>query len=217
LKETISDETLITYIDKLIQSFGLYPNVSETALRIQFDHHLYPECVLEVMRKMGIENSIKLRKYSEEKWPHKNAAAMIHMPVPLPTFASQEFKKLLLLIEIRQNATEHFHAFIASITHELSHVVLYGTKHELHKSEIATDLCLMVFGFSTYYMKGREVETIDILLGKVTLKRGYLDDRQSQLAYEYLQKLLAERFRNKETKPRNLWGKIRSLFKYFER
>lgn len=214
MKETISDTQLIGYIDKLVASFGLYQNVNETALRIQFDHNLYPECVREIMQKMGIINSVKLRKYSKQKWPHKNAAAVIELPQTFPTFASAEFKKMLLLVEICETTTEDFYAFVSSIAHELSHIVLHGTKHELHKSEIATDLCAMVFGFSEYYLKGRTTVVPDILWGKVVHKKGYLDDHQCTLSYEYIQGLQRERFGKQKTQPnKSFWEILQNLFK----
>lgn len=192
-EEIVTPQLIKDYINKISHSFGIYPDVRETALKIQFDCHLYAECVLEIVRKMGIQNKIRVRKYSEEKWHTPNATAVIGIPDPMPRFGTMEFKQMEIVIEIRDAIKNNFYPFIKTIAHELSHVIMFSTKHELCHSEVATDLCAMVFGFSDFFMKGHTIITMINPLFQEVKRTGYLNESQIKIAAEYIKIIQRER------------------------
>lgn len=191
-KEEVNKKTIELYVQKLICSYGLYPTINETALKIQFEHGLYAECVLEIMRKMGLKNRIKVICYADYKYPCSKSAARIIMPQPIPLIGTEKFNSLRIDVEIRESIKKQFYSFVSSIAHELSHLVMYGTKHELHKSEIATDLCMLVFGFSNFVVKGKNMTTWTIY-GDQSITLGYLSAEQLQHAISYVNQLQSNR------------------------
>lgn len=187
-KEEVNNQTIEFYIQKLVAMYGVYPMVNETALRIQFDHGLYAECVLEIMRKMGLQNTVKVICYADYKYPCPISAARIMLPVPLPKIGTSQFKQLRISVEMRESVKKHFYTFISSIAHELSHIVMHGTNHELQDSEVATDLCMLVFGFSDFVIKGKTFSQWTVL-GNQNTEVGYLSRPQLDHAVYYLNQL----------------------------
>ena len=188
MKEEIDNKTIELYIQKLVISYGLYPTVSDTALLIQFTYGLYAECIYEIMRKMGLSNKLKVICYADYKYPCSESVARILLPQTMPLLGSKGFNSLKIDVEIRESAKKHFYSFISSIAHELSHLVMYGTKHELCKSEIATDLCMLVFGFQNFVIKGKRM-AVWTLLGNKNVTLGYLSTEQLQYAIGYIEQL----------------------------
>jgi hypothetical protein len=195
-KEEVNNKTIELYIQKIVASYGIYSTVNETALHIQFEHGLYAECVFEIMGKMGLKNKIKLTCYADYKYPCYKSVARIILPQSLPLIGTQRFNSLQIDVEMRESIKKQFYSFISSIAHELSHLVMYGTKHELHKSEIATDLCMLVFGFSDFVVKGKQM-TIWTVLGNKNVTLGYLSTSQLHYAINYIQQLQLSQAKNK--------------------
>lgn len=188
LKEEINNRTIELYIDKLVASYGIYPIVKETALKIQFDHNLFSECVIEIMKKMGLSNKIRVTCYADYKYPCSTSAARISLPMPMPVFGSVKFNTFQMHIEIKDSIRKNFYAFVSSIAHELSHVIMFGTNHELRESEVATDLCMLVFGFSDFVRKGKNV-TQWTVFGNKNITLGYLSTSQLNHAVNYINHL----------------------------
>ncbi len=220
-KEEVTNQQIEGYIEKLVRTYGFHPPVNETALKIEFDHHLYAECVLEIMRKMGLPNKVKVTCYSDAKYPDPTSAARIQLSLPMPRFGSQKFNSMKVPVEIKESVKNNFHGFVTAITHELSHVVMHSTNHELQNSEIATDLCAVVFGFSSYMIKGKRIITNKKILtahGVATqyLEIGYLSLEQLTYAAVYIEKLrqrpaqpIRQSTQEKKKSPDGLLSKIK--------
>jgi hypothetical protein len=186
LKEQINNKTLELYIDKLISSYGLYPTINEAGLRIQFEHNLYAECVLSVMRYFKLNNKVKVVCYADHLYPCKDSFAKVHLPCFVPIYGTDQFNRLKITVEMRETGKKHFYAFIRSLSHELAHIILHSTRHDLHQSEIATELCTLVFGFSDFMRKGSIYKIVkNGELHRCTI--GYLTEDQIRHSTQYIE------------------------------
>ncbi len=188
-KEIVTKQIIENYIDQLVAQYGLRPNISETALQIQFDHKLYAECVFSMMQIMNLDFRVKLRCYSDHLYPCKDSLARIQLPDRFPVMGTLEHKKFCIIVETKEGTRNHFYRFVASIAHELSHVVLHSTRHALYRSEVATDLCALVFGFHPFISKGRIILTRINANNIREARAGYLDDEQFMHAVYYIEKI----------------------------
>jgi hypothetical protein len=111
--------------------------------------------------------------------PEKEPASVM-MPSNLPSFVQPTFKDATITMYVRNSLRlESFETFAKCVGHEMAHIVLYATRHQLKGSEIATDLTAMILGFSEIYRKGRR---------SFHSRFGYLDDEQFRLAYQTIRK-----------------------------
>lgn len=210
----ISNQTLEVYIDKLIAMYGLFPIVDEKALRIQFEHGLYAECVLEIMRKMGIKNKLKVTCYADYKYPCNKSVARISLPQPLPLFGTQNFNSMRIHIEMKEGLKKQFYSFVAATSHELSHLLMHGTRHELYQSEVATDLCVLVFGFTDFVIKGKRMSSWSVF-GTEIKTLGYLSEEQMHYSISYIERKRAALKERPVEQPKK--NEPTSLFKEFFR
>lgn len=182
---TKTNEDIHDYINQLVKSYGLQEPIKHQALKVLFDNHLYAECVLDIMKKMGLNNKVKLVSYSYSKYPGANgSAAFVTIPSNAPPFYSSAFNNLKIEVSIRSDLKNRYETFIYVIAHELSHIVLRGMKHPLKDSEIATDLFVMVRGFSEIMEKGRI---------SIDENYGYLNSLTFKSAKDYIEKLHKEK------------------------
>ena len=165
--------------------FGIKKPITDKGLFIQFSNHLYSECVLEIMQKMGLSNKVKVTCYADYKFPKSNCAAFVSLPINnMPLWGSKAFTNTVIPISIRKSLTEKYESFVYAVAHELSHIVLHSTKNSLKDSEIATDLFVMACGFDSIMENGRYFRDY-----KNTTKYGYLDDEHFKFALAQLKKL----------------------------
>ncbi len=183
---------------ELTQSFEKRDAILDNSLRILFENNLYAECVLEIMRKMGLSNTVKVTAYSDSKYPRlDHSAAFISLPVNnIPPIDSTEFTQLRIPIGIKLSAVKKFETFVYIIAHELSHLVLHGANNSLKGSEVATDLFVIVSGFGHIMgsgIQGRTTKYFDSHnKGYHTEYRhyGYLTLEEVVFAQNYLNKLV---------------------------
>ena len=76
---------------------------------------------------------------------------------------SLAFQNLVNHVEIRESVMKNFHTFIAAMVHELCHLVLHSSYHELRESEVATDLCVLIMGFGEVYRKAKHYHDLGYL------------------------------------------------------
>jgi len=74
-----------------------------------------------------------------------------------------------------------FETFAYVVSHQMAHIVLYASHHQLRHSEVATDLLAMISGFIDVARIGRKNHTYNL---------GYLDEYQFLIAYDRIKKLL---------------------------
>lgn len=186
-----SKEYIYHCLKVLTKSYGIKEHVTDQGLKIQFDHQLYAECVLEIMRKMGLNNTVKVTCYSDEKFPRKQAAAFVNLPTNnMPPLNSIAFQNLRIPICIKKSITNKYETFVYVVAHELSHIVLHGTNHSLKESEVATDLFVLISGFGWIMEEGIRVWKSD----NYYKNYGYLKYHEFVYAKEYLAKIKSNTF-----------------------
>lgn len=113
--------------------------------------------------------------------------ADVELPERMPLFGTREFCRMEFKIRIRRSyCYGPFKAFLCAIAHELAHIVINSISHPLRNSDVATDLFMMIAGFSDVMKEGRMINE--------TSRLGYLNDHQFKLAYDYLKKLKRKKF-----------------------
>jgi len=149
---------LSVLLKQLINDFGIKEPVPDGGLKILFSNNLYAECTLEIMRKMGLTNTVKIICYPDEKFPKKdNSAAFITLPLSQvgPSAILSSTKKIE--IAIKKSITKKYETFVYVIAHELSHIILHGKYHKLKDSEEATDIYAIISGFAEIIKDGIHV------------------------------------------------------------
>jgi hypothetical protein len=108
--------------------------------------------------------------------------AFIHIPSHMPLLQSRSFETVTVTMFLKgwlRNAP--FETFAYVVSHQMAHIVLHASHHQLRHSEVATDLLAMVTGFIDVAKIGRKNHTYSL---------GYLDDYQFLIAYDRIKKLL---------------------------
>ena len=113
-------------------------------------------------------------------------AAQAFMPSNLPLYGSSEMEGFPVQVKVSGDCQRYADAFVATMAHELSHVLLHSLWHTEKNNEIYTDITAMLLGFGGAMRKGRHaVETTNIGLGWQLTSRtrfGYLKDAQFRFA-----------------------------------
>jgi hypothetical protein len=110
--------------------------------------------------------------------------AFLHFPEYMPLFHSQAFENATVTMFLRGwllNAP--FETFAYVVSHQMAHVILHATHHQLRYSEMATDLLAMISGFIDVAKIGRKNHNYSL---------GYLDDYQFLIAYDAIKRFLLE-------------------------
>jgi hypothetical protein len=175
-KENVSKKQIAQYLDLLVKNFGLQNPVPEKALTILFNAKLYNECIKEIKDNLRLACGLKVFHHEDTSFPDRKAEAVIRLLVPMPLYGSKSFDDLSLELHLRKSLQANYYKFMYCIAHEMSHIVLHGTKHALYESEVATDLFVMVYGFESIMAKGRK-------------GCGYLTDKNFEYAQKYLEKI----------------------------
>jgi hypothetical protein len=141
----------------------------------------------EGIRKL-VEDSIRKLGYPMPKFTAQDHEAMRNMhripafvlrPPNLPLFGTPAFDQFTILLFVARNMLNQPAAqFIYGMAHELAHILLDGIRHPLRNIEQAIDLAVMVLGFADVMRFGRR---------SMTMRLGYLDDQQFELAYKEVQ------------------------------
>lgn len=187
-KNDLTPQDIEKQIDSLFYFFGLYPLVDSGLLKNKFKEKKYSEVVKTMMKIMGLPLHVKIICYSEEKFPEQQAFARIKIPIDLPLIGTPSFSNLSIDLEIRDCLKYDFDKFVAVIAHELSHIILRGSNHELRDSEEATDLCAIIFGFGLFYQKINQ-SFIKIGCMRFGQQLGYLSNDQREHADSYIERL----------------------------
>ena len=139
----------------------------------------------------SVKNAFKY--FTKSKYPSigvyrelkkKNPAFTI-TPGLLPLYSQKEFESITITMYIRSGMLkERLGTFVYAIAHELLHIVLRALDHKLRNSETATDLAVMVLGFSEVVKFGRKGR----VWGNQQYTYGYLNDQQFSLAYKIIKR-----------------------------
>jgi hypothetical protein len=143
-----------SFIAQLRRHLPWVPPISVRKLKALHAAHDYEEMVRLIRSAMNVEVRLVIG-WVNSGGPKEmaQAPAWIEMPVNMPYYGTEGFKKLSLKMFLRRDFLEKRYDQVAiTIAHELSHVVLDSIHHPLRKEEKAVDLTAMLLGFSRLYM-----------------------------------------------------------------
>jgi len=113
-------------------------------------------------------------------------AARVTIPSYLPLYGNPSLENFKLKIEIKKALKyESFDSFFYCISHEMSHVLLKLIRPELWEDEEATDLLIMIMGFSKIVKRGSKSS----ISGH---SYGYLSKEMLSFAYRKIRKMQKE-------------------------
>lgn len=192
------------WLNDLTKTFTVHEDINDIQLRNYFALRDYKACTIEIMNKMGLKNRIKVTCYPDHHSIHSrpNIAAYVNIPSDIPMYGSDRFNRMTFMIYISKSATIRYETFVYTLAHEMSHIVLNSMHHKCKESEEATDLLVMVKGFSRimkdcihdYECAGDyEPDGYTRINYNRTITRGYLGDGRFEIAEEYLNNLKKHR------------------------
>lgn len=149
-----------TWVKQLGKSFGSPRPVADVALlRERFERRAYTEMIGLIRDSMGLQ-ALNLRVGYVNSGGPKTAPAWIQMPMPMPLLNTSAFRKLQLTMFLRKEFIERagFPVLLMPISHEMAHVILNSTMHELRRVEEVVDLTAMFFGYRHAYITSNTLE-----------------------------------------------------------
>lgn len=112
---------------------------------------------IDFLRGVSVKNMdvIKLREASKiaaslrvQVVPNKRTIMQVKMPPRMPVYGSVAFSSLTIVLKIKKSIfCESFDKFLIGIAHEMAHVILYAKYNPWRKSEKATDILVLLWGF----------------------------------------------------------------------
>jgi len=120
--------------------------------------------------------------------------AQVSIPSHLPLYGSSAMQDFPIQVKVSGDCKRYADAFVATMAHELTHIVLHSLWHTEKNNEIYTDIAAMLLGFAMAMRRGRyAVETTQIGIGwqqTTTTRFGYLKDDQFQFALSRVNEIL---------------------------
>jgi hypothetical protein len=109
----------------------------------------------------------------------EGAPCWIEMPGEMPLCGTEAFRKTLVTMYVQRSFLEEapLGSIIVAVAHEMSHVVLNTTQHELRRKEQAVDLTAMLLGYRDFFVRDSFYETYesDLIYERTTTTHiGYL-------------------------------------------
>jgi hypothetical protein len=186
--------------------------IDENEIKHNFYNHDYAKCVQGIMQNMGLNNKVKVVCYPDQKYPGKDSNAFVTIPSNLPIFNSAAFNDTTIVISIKKSITmapaykkNSYELFVYVIAHELSHIILHGMKHALRNSEVATDLFVMINGFSdimkigmSEYYSDVEYRSNRTITHSRSVHHGYLSRSDFEIADKHLKIIMQKQLTNDE-------------------
>ncbi len=145
------------YVHQLVLDLGgVRKPVNEKLLREAFDRQDLKTLTRLVRDSLGLRMPIRLGIVKPES-RSVDGAAWVAIPDNLPMYGTAEFDKTLITIHVRKAPQNHhipyrFETVVAALAHEMTHIVLHGTRHVMCDDELATDLAAMVLGYRKFYL-----------------------------------------------------------------
>jgi hypothetical protein len=107
----------------------------------------------------------------------KDAAAWVELPLTMPPYGSEAFKKLKIKMYFRKSFfSQAYDKAAVVVAHEFSHVILESIEHPLRRCEKAVELTAMLLGFRCVYESASKDQPMD----------GYLEREEVRLANKLL-------------------------------
>ncbi|MFO7773526.1 MAG: hypothetical protein R6V59_06290 [Dehalococcoidia bacterium] len=203
--QRVDNKYISNAIDELVGFLGIKENIPiETVLRPLHNNNT-KECIEKIASQLGLP--IKVKVVAGESFESRDLVttndagqgtegitAQVSIPSSLPFYGTPAMQGFPIRVEVSGDCRRYPHTFVATMAHELSHVVLHSLWHKEKNNEIYTDLTAMLLGFAVIMRMGRyAVETTQIGLGweqTTTTRFGYLTDNQFEFALSQVNRIL---------------------------
>ena len=197
------------YISKAIDELAGFLGIKE---HIPAESLLYPlykgnvkACIERIANNLGLPITVNL--ITSERFEScdlvttddagqgtEGITAQVSIPNNLPLYGSSALKGFPIQVKVSGDCKRYANAFVATMAHELSHIVLHSLWHTEKNNEIYTDIAAMLLGFAMAMRRGRyAVENTQIGMGwqqTTTTRFGYLKDDQFQFALSRVNAIL---------------------------
>lgn len=145
---------IMMWVHALMRSFGkARPAVNQDAF-----HRLHAAGDFDGMvarMKADFALGMRLRIGRVNSGGPKNAPCWIDIPDQMPMYGTQAFRNTLVTMHIQKAflAEAPSGSIVVAVAHELSHVVLDATQHELRHKEPVVDLTAMLLGYQDFFLQ----------------------------------------------------------------
>lgn len=193
--EDSESRQLFNLIDELTRTFKIKVPINDRTLKKHFDDRNFAGCISEIKKQMGLNNRILLRCYSDEKYPRDGSYGFIEIPNNIPLINTPAFNNFKMVVSIKESTKISYETFIYTLSHELSHALLFSMRHPLKESEEATDLLVLIMGFGNIMRKGIKDERktghyardgFTQFTQSRTIICGYLGETNFEFVYRYI-------------------------------
>jgi len=203
--EGVDNKYISKAIDELVGFFGIKEDIPVENLLHPLHNGNTKKCVERIANHLGLPitvniitsehfESCDLVTTDDSSQGSEGITAQVSIPGYLPLYGSPELQGFPIQIKVSGDCKRYADAFVATVAHELSHIVLHSLWHTEKNNEIYTDLTAMLLGFAMAMRRGRySVETTNIGLGwqqTRTIRFGYLKDDQFQFALDRVNAIL---------------------------
>lgn len=144
---------IVLWTEELVKAYGRPRSpVDPSPLRAMYAQSDYSGMLSSIKKSMKLDMRLRIG-YVKSGGP-KNAPAWVSLPRPMPVYGSRAFRETQITVYIRERTIAHapFEMLVAAMAHELAHVLLDATYHQLRRQEEAVDLTAMLFGYSRFFL-----------------------------------------------------------------
>ena len=209
----LGNDEISRALDELITCLGIKEEMACDDLVVFLRKKDAEGCVKEIATRVGLPIRVNLTYVPKDFRPgntnrfHSSAlaetdwsgggtggiTAQVSIPQHLPMFGTPGLQGYPIQVRVSEDCHAHPDAFVAIMTHELSHVLLASLWSTHRDSELHADLVPIILGFRDVVQRGRK--TIECTTsGNITTTRtttyGYLTDAQFEFACNCVTELL---------------------------
>jgi len=192
-------------IDELVGFLGIKEHIPAESLLYPLYKGNTKACIERIANHLGLPITVSLinseRFESSDLVTTDDAGqgtegitAQVSIPSNLPLYGSSAMKGFPIQVKLSGDCKRYADVFVATMAHELTHIVLHSLWHTEKNNEIYTDIAAMLLGFAMAIRRGRyTVETAQIGMGwqhTTTTRFGYLKDDQFQFALSRVNEIL---------------------------
>jgi hypothetical protein len=219
--ERLSSDEIISALDELMSVLGIAEEIPSWFLLALLENKDTKGCVQEIATRLGLPIRIRLSYVPKAPRPgdtdgfrsttlartdstgHGIGAitAQVSIPEWLPMFGTHDLEGYPIQVRVSENCRAHPYAFVSTVVHELSHVLLASLRSPHKDSELHTDLVPILLGFGDVVRRGRktiEVSTNGNITTTRTTRYGYLTDAQFEFACHHVAGLAKQHAGNKK-------------------
>ena len=203
--EGVDNKYISKAIDELAEFLGIKEDIPAESVLYPLYNGNTKKCIERIANHLGLPITVNL--ITSESFEScdlvttddagqatEGITAQVSIPSHLPLYGSSELQGFPIQVKVSGDCERYADAFVATMVHELSHIVLHSLWHREKNNEIYTDLAAMLLGFAMAMRRGRyAVETTQIGMGweqTTTTRFGYLTDNQFEFALRRINAIL---------------------------